>query len=258
MSSEFAKKSSKPTAAEYLDATQAELIERMNINPGNLDSEFPFIKAVLDVKIADSIVSTNKRLVCHSKNLVLVTWVLCAATIASVYLTSKRNEVSSSHVLSDEGRIFHGAYRVGRFSGEPRKLPELTAQQVLDEANRSFTYRGKPIHPKLVCEFQCLDSDLNPVTFAVDVSAAFDSNEYYDAVDVSDGWVSFSDGEGRYGYRHTGFNKREGVHILESVSSGSGSYVARSTLWVKFEIGQSIYPDGKPYDQLILRLVRVF
>jgi len=164
----------------------------------------------------------------------------------------------SSPLSSDAGRIFHGAYRVGRFSGAPQMLPQLTVQQVLDEANRSFTYRGKPIHPKLIRAFQCWDSDLNPVTVAVDVSAAFDSNEYSDTTEVSDGWVSFSDEEGRYGYRWTGFNKKAGVHVLESVSSGSGSYAAESTLWVKFELGQSIYPDGKPYDQLILRLVRVF
>lgn len=148
-------------------------------------------------------------------------------------------------------RIFAGAFRTV-------PCPQLTVQRVLDEANRSFTYRGKPIHPKLVREFQCWDSDLNPVTFAVDVSAAFDSNEYCDEIDVSEGWVSFSDEEGRYGYRWTGFNKKAGVHVLESISSGSGSYVARSTLWVKFELGQSVYPDGNPYDQLILRLVRAF
>ena len=160
--------------------------------------------------------------------------------------------------LLADGRVFEGAFRKGRFFGNVVKLPEMTARQVLDEANQGFTYRGKPIHPKLVREFQCWDSDLNPVTFAVDVSAAFDSNEYYDVVDVSDGWVSFSDEEGRYGYRHTGFNKRDGVHVLETVSGGSGSYVARSTLWVKFEVGQSFYLDGKPYDQLIMRLVRDF
>lgn len=134
----------------------------------------------------------------------------------------------------------------------------MTAQQVLDEANLSFTYRGKPIHPKLVHEFQCWDSDLNPVTLAVDVSAAFDSNEYCDEVEISDEWVSFYDEEGRTSYRWTGFNKRRGVHVLETASGGSGSYVAKTTLWVKFEIGQSVYPDGKPYDQLILRLVRAF
>jgi len=152
-------------------------------------------------------------------------------------------------------RIFAGAFRVGRFSGETNSFPQLTVQQVLDEANGKFCYRGKPIHPKLVREFQCWDSDLNPVTLAVDVSSAFDSNEYSDEVSVEDGRVSFSDEEGLFSYRHVKCT-HDGVHVLEIISGGSGSYVARDTLWVKFELGQGVYPDGRTYDQLILRLIR--
>jgi hypothetical protein len=128
---------------------------------------------------------------------------------------------------------------------------------VLDEADGQFAYRGRPIHPKLVREFLCWDSDLNPVTLAVDVSAAFDSNEYCDQVDIVDGLVSFSDEEGLFGYRHVEC-RNDGVHVLETVSSGAGSYAAKNRLWVRFKIGRSVYPGGTPYDQLILRLVRSF
>lgn len=93
MTNNFATKDTKPTAKEYLEATEAQLIERMNDNPGNLDSEFPFIKAVLDVKTATSIQETNKRLVSQTRNLVVATWILCATTIiasiASAYLVNK-------------------------------------------------------------------------------------------------------------------------------------------------------------------------
>jgi hypothetical protein len=157
-----------------------------------------------------------------------------------------------------EDRIFKGASRHECATGESDGLQELTVNQVLDEANRKFTYRGKPIHPKLAQEFQCWTSDLNPVTVAVDVSAAFDTNEYSDDVDVADGRVSFTNEEGLYAYRRSGFKKREWAHVLETTSGGSGTYVEKTTLWVRFEIGQSFYPDGKPYDQLILRLVRAF
>ncbi len=157
-----------------------------------------------------------------------------------------------------EDRIFKGASRTEYHSGEFHELPELTVKQVLDEANRKFSYRGKPIHPKLVQEFQSWTSDLNPVTVAVDVSAAYQTNEYFDDVEVSDGRVFFTDKEGYYGYHRTGFKKREGTHVLETTSGGSGTYVEKTTLWIRFEIGQSFYPDGKPYDQLIMRLVRAF
>jgi len=86
MSTDFTTKQSKPSAKEYLDATESQLIERMNNNPGNLDSEFPFIKAVLDVKASESICRTNRHLV-------IVTWVLCIATIlaaiVSAYLVTR-------------------------------------------------------------------------------------------------------------------------------------------------------------------------
>lgn len=158
-----------------------------------------------------------------------------------------------------QDRVFSGASRQENATGEREPLPELTIKQVLDEANQKFTYRGKPVHPKLVKEFQCWDSDLNPVTLAVDVSAAFDTNEYCDEVEQrADGYICFSNEEGYYGYRRTGVDKKTSAHILKTFNGGSGTYVGESTLWVKFEIGQGFYPDGKPYDQLILRLIRAF
>ena len=65
----------KPTAEEYLAASEASLIERLNNNPGGNESEFPFIKAVLDVRTAESHRKTNERLV-------LATWALCVVTLA--------------------------------------------------------------------------------------------------------------------------------------------------------------------------------
>ena len=177
----------------------------------------------------------------------------CAAVFVAVLLAGCAKETATND------RLFSGATRHERFSGERETVPALTVKQVLDEANRKFSYRGKPIRPKLVQEFQCWSSDGNPVTLAVDVSAAADTNEYGDEVKVaSDGVVSFTDKEDWYGYRRVGFKRNADAHILESVSGGSGSYAEKTTLWVKFEIGQSFYPDGKPYDQLIMRLIRAF
>lgn len=64
----------KPTAAEYLAANEIQLIERLNNNPGGSESEFPFIKSVLDVRTAESHRKTNERLV-------WATWGLCVVTL---------------------------------------------------------------------------------------------------------------------------------------------------------------------------------
>jgi len=181
----------------------------------------------------------------------------CLLACAALMLTGCGQGTPDQKATED--RIFKGASRQESLAGESNGLPDLTVKQVLDEANRKFTYRGKPIHPKLVQEFQCWSSDGNPVTLAVDVSAAVDTNEYGDEVQVSgEGVVSFTDKEGMYDYRRVGFKRSADAHILESLSGGSGSYVEKTTLWVKFEIGQSFYPNGKPYDQLIMRLIRAF
>lgn len=45
--SDFATKTSKPTAVEYLAASEAELLDRLNINPTGHQSEFPFIQSVI-------------------------------------------------------------------------------------------------------------------------------------------------------------------------------------------------------------------
>ena len=88
--SNFTTKTSQPTTEEYWTASEKELLERLNKNPGNLDSELPFIKTVLDVKKAGSIIKTNK-------SLVIATWVLCIVTllgflggvIANIYYITK-------------------------------------------------------------------------------------------------------------------------------------------------------------------------
>lgn len=74
MNNDFVQKKTTPSTEEYLKASVADLIGRMNANPPGLPSEMPFIKAVLDVKTSESIRQTNK-------NLVLATWILVIATL---------------------------------------------------------------------------------------------------------------------------------------------------------------------------------
>ena len=162
----------------------------------------------------------------------------------------------ASSLSSSSNRVFRGAYRVGRHSGRPPSFT-LTVDQVFREANEKFSYRGTPIHPGLIQEFQCWQSDLNPVTIVVDVSAASDSNEYSSDTYKHGEYLSIrtDEGKGEFGYARMSAAK-DGVHILKTWAHGGGSGVFRSELWVKFEVGQGFYADGEPYDQLLLRLVR--
>ena len=78
---DFITKKTKPTAAEYLNATDAELLDRLNANPGIIESEFPFIQSVIAVRTAKSQRETNENLVQKTRFLVFATWALCIVTI---------------------------------------------------------------------------------------------------------------------------------------------------------------------------------
>jgi hypothetical protein len=170
-----------------------------------------------------------------------------------------------------EERLFEGAFRGGS-DPERRKKRSFrhppsgkTCKEVLAEANKSFTYMGKPIHPALLREFQCWISDQNPVTYLVDVSAAYDTNEYCQEVKRGKrGIVCEEDDDGLRGphspcfaYRHLG-RLADGTHVLRTAEWGSGTMVADYLVFVRFELGRGCYQDGHPYDQLLMRLTRDF
>ena len=154
---------------------------------------------------------------------------------------------------SRSSKIFEGA---SRSSSKTKEFKELTIKQVLEEANDNFTYRGKPIHPGLVAKFEAWHADINPIIFAVDVSAAFDSNYYAEEVHEEGGFFRIEDKEGAYGYERMQTNLG-GLHVIKSRWRGGGSGTFGSLFYVKFEISKSYYSNGEPYDQLILRLISV-
>ena len=153
-------------------------------------------------------------------------------------------------------RPFSPAHRIGKNSGAKESYPSQAVSQVLQEANVSFTYKGKPIHPCLVKEFEPWISDLNPVTLAVDVSSAFDSNEYSSVPYIDGEWIRVKTDDGIYGYKR--ISSENGVHILQTSDWAGGSQAFGSELWVKFEIWQSRGSDGMEYDQLVMSLISMF
>ena len=83
--------------------------------------------------------------------------------------------------------VFSGAF--------PAEAGPSSAWSPLVEANNDFTFKGQPIHPGLIREFQNWLSDYRPpITVTLDVGAAYDTNEYSDAVTAINGGVSISPG----------------------------------------------------------------
>ncbi len=149
------------------------------------------------------------------------------------------------------------------FAGQfPANAAPLSAETTLAEANNDFTFKGRPIHPGLIKEFQNWLSDYRPpITVTLDVGAAYDTNEYTDAVVLlSDGGVSISTGDSgeRFSYKRLG-RLDNGVHVLHTMDRSAGTGVFQSLAFVRFHTGRGFDRDGiKPSQRLLMSVVRVY
>lgn len=126
----------------------------------------------------------------------------------------------------------------------------LSAQQ------KDFEYNGKPIHPGLVAQFLGWISDSGtPITVAVDVAAASDTNQYYDGdVSVKDGIVSAK----LESYRWLG-RLEDGTHLVQTFSQADGGTgVFESLLFLTFSRSQGQKADGSSYDRLVMSVKRSY
>jgi hypothetical protein len=144
-------------------------------------------------------------------------------------------------------------------------VPAMASQQ-LDEANAKFTYNGKPIYPFVVKEFSnWLSDNRPPMITTVDVAAAFDTNKYQNSkLEMREKWwfaeSEEMDGDVRlyesFGYHWIG-RLANGVHVLETGSSGGGSGFFMDLMFVKFSDGE-IFWENKKEKQLLMSIVGTY
>jgi len=135
----------------------------------------------------------------------------------------------------------------------------------LAEADASFTYKSKPIDPKLVQKFSSWESDSpKPKVITVDVAAAFDTNEYSGEVRLQGASVCFDTEDGNqqkdggfFCYEHLGKLKNE-LHVLKISDNGGGSGVFQELFFVKFAKGEGYTEDGEKYERLLMSIVRQY
>ncbi len=133
-------------------------------------------------------------------------------------------------------------------------------KDILSEANENFTYKGKPIHPALIREFEGWMSDSwMPITVSVDVIAAEGTNECFeDDVEIRDnGYIFFQrEGERDYCYYKWLGRLNNGLHVLDFGEGDGGSGVFQDVFFVRFDTDKGITPEGEPYDRLLMSIVR--
>jgi len=112
-------------------------------------------------------------------------------------------------------------------------------KDILNEANQSFTYKGKTIHPGCVEQFNVNLADSGPpIVKAIDVESCVSSNEFFMDYQVSkDGYIGYEyedSGEKQYfGYKIIG-KAKGGIHILDTRASGGGTMVAMTIFLTRF------------------------
>ncbi len=115
----------------------------------------------------------------------------------------------------------------------------LSVKDILKEANESFTYKGKTIHPGCIKQFMVNLADAGPpIVRAIDVESCISSNEFFMSYQVSeDGYIGYEyedSGEKNYfGYKVIG-KAKGGIHILDTRASGGGTMVAMTVFLTRF------------------------
>ena len=135
----------------------------------------------------------------------------------------------------------------------------------LFEVNESFTYKGKPIHPKLIYNFSnWMSDDRPPMVTTVDMVAAYDTNKYQlSEIEKRNEWWFYKniemDGDitlyESFGYRWLG-KMENGIHVLETGSSGGGSGFFMDLMLIKFSESEVLW-EGKKEKQLLMSIVGI-
>lgn len=128
-----------------------------------------------------------------------------------------------------------------------------------DNPGSDFSFHGKPVHPLLIKQFEPWISDARPpITVAVNLTAAWDSNEYAAEFNTdSNGLISVRLPEGAsYAYQHLG-KLRDGTHVLRTFDAEGGSGVFEALLFVRLRTRLAYRADGiHQGEQVFLEVVR--
>ena len=162
-------------------------------------------------------------------------------------------------VVSREGAdtVIYKALETGQ---DAAAGPEMQAR--LAEVEKSFKYKGKPIHPGILEEFEGYMSDKGfPLSVSMDLAAAAGSNEYFDG-DIKQRKpgiyvVEHGEGKGYFGYEWCG-SMADGTQVVSTFSNGGGSGVFKTLYFLHCSVEKGFEENGTPYGRLLITATRWF
>ena len=129
---------------------------------------------------------------------------------------------------------------------------------LLIEAKKSFTFKAKPIHPKIIKDFETWESDpIEAYRISYDINMVFDTNKYSNSevTIADDGWNIIIDKNNltTYQYRFIGALENE-LSIVVSQSVRGGFLLNYTLHALEFKIEQGLSrKDFKLYNRLVIK-----
>ena len=151
-------------------------------------------------------------------------------------------------------------------SGSVSGTDGVVLGDVLEEVREDFTCGGSPIHPALVYEFIPWLSDRGPITVAVDLLSAQESNKYFNCIVKTRAGLTECDvralgpdrdQEQTFGYRRLGV-LADGTQVLKTYYWGGGSGIFPDVVLIRFEPEKTLDDEGRPCTRLLMKALCVF
>jgi len=135
----------------------------------------------------------------------------------------------------------------------------VSVKQQMAELNKTFTYKGKLLHPRAIKDLTSWVADPLPGPIAIDVEGTYDTNRYFGEytkredglifIDLKQKYVEL---EGWFGYEYLG-RLANGFHVLRIFDNGGGTGVFQSLLLVECIVNYEYKIDGSRREMLVLQ-----
>ena len=158
--------------------------------------------------------------------------------------------------------LFLGVSTFSAFASQyPDETPDkATLQTRLESINHDFTYRGRPLNPRLLQALMPAISDPNyPTLLTVDIVKAFNTNQFFvSKIENHHGIIEIKEDSGSsFGYKWLG-QLKNGMHVLETFENTGGSGTFENLIFVEFSLSEGYSEEGDTYPQLLMSIKRIY
>ncbi len=142
-------------------------------------------------------------------------------------------------------------------------IRNIDIDEVYKEVDTHFIFKGRPIDPELINEFNnYVSDDRLPITVSVDIISGYSTNEYYANHKVDQYGNVVKDNRpfddviyaGFIGYKWLG-RLENGLHVVKFFENGGGSGTFYKLMLIRIEKSKGLDGHQNEYDRLLASIV---